>query len=69
MESKASSGLEGLCPAEAFRKAAKEILESHECHHLMPVSGKVVVFDSLLKIKDAFLGLVEHGTLSSITHY
>ena len=43
-----------------FRSACLDCLISHQTHHLIPHSSKVVIFDSKLKVSHAFDGLVTH---------
>ena len=43
-----------------FRSACLDCLISHQTHHLIPHSSKVVIFDSKLKVAHAFDGLVTH---------
>ena len=44
----------------SFRSACLDCLISHQTHHLIPHSSKVVIFDSKLKVSHAFDGLVTH---------
>lgn len=43
-----------------FRMGCLDLLWSNQCHNLIPHSGKVVVFDSHLCVKDAFEGMLAH---------
>lgn len=40
-------------------------LKSHSCYDLIPKSAKIVVFDTKLKVKKAFFGLVANGVRSA----
>lgn len=44
----------------AYRSSCLSILSQFQTHHLIPHSGKVVVFDSQLVVKFAFDGMVQH---------
>jgi hypothetical protein len=46
----------------AGRFALKQFLASRTAYDLMPPSGKVVVLDKDLRIKNAFEAMAEHGT-------
>jgi hypothetical protein len=45
---------------QAFRTDCLQVLCTHQTHTLIPHSGKVVVFDSRLLVRNAFDGLVVH---------
>ena len=40
-------------------------LKSHTCYDMIPVSSKIIVFDSKLKVKKAFFALVHNDNLRS----
>lgn len=46
----------------AGRYALKQFLSSRTAYDLMPPSGKVVVLDKELRIKNAFEAMAEHGS-------
>ena len=39
-------------------------LRKHTCYDLLPVSFKVIVFDTSLLLKKALTALIQHGELS-----
>ena len=43
-----------------WRQLSLLFLKNHKCYELMPISGKVVIFDSELPVKHAFRALTEH---------
>lgn len=43
-----------------YRSSCLNILSQYQTHHLIPHSGKVVIFDSQLVVKHAFDGMVHH---------
>jgi 5'-AMP-activated protein kinase regulatory gamma subunit len=43
-----------------YRSTCLNILAQYQTHHLIPHSGKVVIFDSQLVVKHAFDGMVHH---------
>lgn len=43
-----------------YRSSCLNILAQYQTHHLIPHSGKVVIFDSQLVVKHAFDGMVHH---------
>merc|ERR1719464_2179128 len=48
-----------LSDIERWKQLILSILRNTLCYHLMPESGKVVVFDSSLPVKHAFRALAE----------
>ncbi len=44
----------------AYRQSCLHILAQYQTHHLIPHSGKVVIFDSQLVVKHAFDAMVHH---------
>eukprot|EP00051_Salpingoeca_urceolata_P028459 m.486972 g.486972 ORF g.486972 m.486972 type:complete len:462 (+) comp24719_c0_seq1:177-1562(+) len=55
------SSLEGEKPCSYFT----DILKQHQCYDMMAESGKIVVFDTQLKVKKAFFALVQNGIRSA----
>lgn len=52
----------------AGRYAIKQFLSQRTAYDLMPPSGKVVVLDKELRIKNAFEAMAEHGLSEFLLH-
>lgn len=50
----------------AERLQVSMFLKKVTCYHMMPESGKIVVFDTQLLVKKAFFALVQHGMRAGI---
>jgi hypothetical protein len=48
------------------RRRISAVFEQLTCYDMMPVSGKIVVLDTHLKVKKAFAALVHHGIRAAV---
>lgn len=46
---------------EDVEKVYGRFLQAHRCYDLIPISSKLVVFDTTLHVKKAFFALVYNG--------
>ncbi|KAJ3155571.1 AMP-activated serine/threonine-protein kinase regulatory subunit [Geranomyces variabilis] len=59
------AGAEGGEQAPAATPPAATALQRHTCYDLLPVSYKVIVFDTSLPVKKALAALLQHGVQSA----
>ncbi|KAM5182356.1 5'-AMP-activated protein kinase subunit gamma-1 isoform 2-T2 [Mantella aurantiaca] len=58
------SSVEGKCPSpveELDCDVYTKFMKNHKCYDLIPISSKLVVFDTSLQVKKAFFALVSNG--------
>ncbi|TPX56919.1 hypothetical protein PhCBS80983_g04184 [Powellomyces hirtus] len=64
-ESPAAPELETALSGTESAGAAATALQRHTCYDLLPVSYKVIVFDTSLPVKKALAALLQHGVQSA----